>query len=92
MKNLKTGLALSLIALAATATPAAAYIGPGVGLGVIATIFGAIGAFFMLIAGLLWYPIKAMLRKNRQKKIGAAPAAETVVASAADEKAEKPKP
>lgn len=54
-----------------SATPAAAYIGPGLGMGVIATIFGSIAAFFMVLAGLVWYPFKVMLRKRREKKSGA---------------------
>jgi len=58
-------------ALAAAATPAAAYIGPGLGLGVIASIFGAIAAFFMMLAGLIWYPVKVMLRKRKEKKAAA---------------------
>ena len=68
MKNLNAGLVLSLIIASTIATPAAAYIGPGVGLGVIATIFGSIAAFFMVLAGLVWYPFKVMLRKRREKK------------------------
>ena len=52
---------------AVIATPAAAYVGPGTGLGVLAAIFGGIAAFFMMIAGLIWYPFKAMLRKRREK-------------------------
>ncbi|MCB2114111.1 MAG: hypothetical protein KDD85_11270 [Parvularculaceae bacterium] len=90
MKNLKAGIALSLIGALAFATPAAAYIGPGVGLGVIATIFGAIGAFFMLIAGLLWYPIKAMLRKKREKNEKAAPDAGASLSAAADKSENSP--
>jgi len=63
------------------ATPAAAYIGPGLGMGVIATIFGSIAAFFMVLAGLVWYPFKVMLRKRREKKSGAS--AQTSAAAAA---------
>ncbi len=57
--------------LCLSATPAVAYIGPGLGMGVIATIFGSIAAFFMVLAGLVWYPFKVMLRKRREKKLGA---------------------
>lgn len=77
------GLCTTALALSISATPAAAYIGPGLGLGVIASIFGAIAAFLMMIAGLVWYPVKVMLRKRREKKAaGAAPAAETTVSAA----------
>ena len=72
------------------ATPAAAYIGPGLGLGVIASIFGAIAAFFMMIAGLIWYPVKIMLRKRREKKLGAAAAGSNATAAAADAKQDEP--
>ena len=35
-----------------------AYIGPGMGGGVIAAIFGLIAAFFLGLWGILYYPIK----------------------------------
>lgn len=79
MRGLGNSLAVAALILAATAAPAAAYIGPGLGLGAIASIFGAIAAFFMMIAGLVWYPVKSMLRKRRaQKEIAAG---ETVAAA-----------
>lgn len=40
-----------------------AYVGPGLGLGVIGAIFGAIATIFMAIAGVIWYPIKRLIRK-----------------------------
>jgi hypothetical protein len=40
-----------------------AYVGPGLGLGVIGAIFGAIATVFMAIAGVIWYPIKRLIRK-----------------------------
>ena len=43
------------------------YIGPGMGGGVIAAIFGIIAAFFLGLWGILYYPIKRAL-KNKQKK------------------------
>ncbi|MEK7265906.1 MAG: hypothetical protein AAB227_07380 [Pseudomonadota bacterium] len=77
------GLCAAVLAMSFIATtPAAAYIGPGLGLGVIASIFGAIAAFFMMIAGLVWYPVKVMLRKRREKKAGGAVSAEATVATA----------
>ena len=44
-----------------------AYIGPGMGGGVIAAIFGIIAAFFLGLWGVLYYPIKRSF-KNRKKK------------------------
>jgi len=44
------------------------YIGPGMGGGVIAAIFGIIAAFFLGLWGILYYPIKRFL-KNKKRKI-----------------------
>lgn len=81
---------LCAIVMAFGAAPAAAYIGPGLGLGVIASIFGAIAAFLMMIAGLVWYPVKIMLRKRREKKASASAPAATTAAAAADAKPDAP--
>tara|TARA_A100000164_G_scaffold18854_1_gene15311 strand:+ start:169 stop:399 length:231 start_codon:yes stop_codon:yes gene_type:complete len=43
------------------------YIGPGMGGGVIAAIFGIIAAFFLGLWGILYYPIKRAF-KNKKKK------------------------
>ncbi|WP_075507317.1 hypothetical protein [Prochlorococcus marinus] len=43
------------------------YIGPGMGGGVIAAIFGFIAAFFLALWGILYYPIKRAF-KNKKKK------------------------
>ena len=48
-------------------SPLFAYIGPGMGGGVIAAIFGIIAAFFLGLWGILYYPIKRAL-KNKKKK------------------------
>ena len=47
-------------------SPASAYIGPGMGGGVIAGVLGVIGAFLLALFGILYYPIKRAL-KNRKK-------------------------
>ena len=44
-----------------------AYIGPGMGGGVIAAIFGIIAAFFLGLWGILYYPIKRAF-KNKKKE------------------------
>ena len=45
-----------------------AYIGPGMGGGVIAAIFGIIAAFFLGLWGILYYPIKRALKNKNKKK------------------------
>lgn len=53
------------------ATPASAYIGPGVGAGAVAAVFGVIGSVFLAIVGVVYYPIKRMLKGRK----GSRPAA-----------------
>ena len=45
------------------------YIGPGMGGGVIAAIFGLIAAFFLGLWGILYYPIKRAFKNRKKKKI-----------------------
>jgi hypothetical protein len=54
-------LALGLFILALP-LPAAAYIGPGAGLSAIGSLVALVGAFFLLLAGFVWYPVKRLLR------------------------------
>lgn len=48
-------------------SPFFAYIGPGMGGGVIAAIFGIIAAFFLGLWGILYYPIKRAFKNKRKK-------------------------
>ena len=42
-----------------------AYLGPGVGGGVIAATIGIIVAIFAALFGLIWFPVKRMLKKRK---------------------------
>jgi len=53
-----------LVLLAATST-AQAYIGPGMGGGAIAVVFGILAAIFMAIFGFIYYPVKRWLKKRK---------------------------
>ena len=44
-----------------------AYLGPGMGGGVIAAILGFVGAIFLGIWALLYYPIKRYLKNKKNK-------------------------
>jgi hypothetical protein len=55
-----------LVLLLFSAAAAHAYVGPGLGLGVIGAILGTVLAVIMSIAGVVWYPIKRMLKKKNQ--------------------------
>ena len=63
----KKSLPLLITALVLAIQPGAAmaYIGPGVGLGAIGAILGVIGAVFLAIFAVVWYPIKrGILRRT----------------------------
>jgi len=49
--------------------PAQAYIGPGAGLGAIAVAVALILGLLLLVVGLVWYPLKRLL-KNRKAAAG----------------------
>ena len=49
--------------------PSYAYIGPGMGGGVIAAIVGFFAAILLGLWGILYYPIKRVLKKRKDKKI-----------------------
>lgn len=50
-------------------TPLFAYIGPGMGGGIIAAIFGIIAAFFLGLWGILYYPIKRAFKNKKKKRM-----------------------
>lgn len=52
-------------AMMLSADPAAAYIGPGLGAGAIAAVFGVLAAIVMAFVAVLWYPIKRLVTKRK---------------------------
>ena len=54
-----------MVLLMLFASSAHAYVGPGLGLGVIGAIFGAVLTVLLAIFGVFWYPIKRMLKKKK---------------------------
>ena len=48
------------------AFPVHAYIGPGTGAGVVAVVLGLLGSIFLAIVGILWYPLKRMIKKFKK--------------------------
>ena len=49
--------------------PSYAYIGPGMGGGIIAIVIGFFAAIFLALWGILYYPIKRTLKRRKDKKI-----------------------
>ena len=55
--------------LFSTISPLFLYIGPGMGGGLIAAIFGIIAAFFLGLFGIIYYPFKRLIKKRNKKFI-----------------------
>jgi hypothetical protein len=51
-----------------SAEPALAYIGPGVGAGLVATVLGVLTAIVLALFALFWYPIKRLLKPRQRNK------------------------
>lgn len=62
----KSHLLISILLLSVSA-PLFAYVGPGMGGGVIAAVVGVISAIFLGLFGIVYYPIKRAF-KNRKNK------------------------
>ena len=59
---------LSSIGLLFYPTLASAYIGPGLGAGAVASVLGIASGLLMLAVGVIWYPLKRLIRYFRAKK------------------------
>lgn len=55
---------LTLLGLAYPPT-VLAYIGPGLAGGVLSAVLGVLGAILMLLVGVIWYPLKRVIRHFR---------------------------
>ena len=61
-------LILSSTIFCLISTTSFAYLGPGVGGGVIVATIGIIVAIFAALFGLIWFPVKRLLKKRKEKK------------------------
>ncbi len=59
---------ISLLILFLFHSSAYAYIGPGMGGGIILATIGIVIAIFAAIFGIIWFPIKRLLKKIKEKK------------------------
>jgi len=64
--NRQPPIILAAMLLIALPAPAFAYGGPGLGLGVISTVFGVLGAILLGFIAVLWYPFKRLIRRIRR--------------------------
>lgn len=56
--------ALIILSTLLYSSSALAYVGPGLGVGVIGAIVGVVLAVVMAIIGVFWYPLKRMFKKD----------------------------
>ncbi len=71
----RNGLSAAGIGLAlvfAWVTPAAAYIGPGAGLSLLGALWGVFAAIAAALLFLLIWPLRRLLRRNRQAPVAQA--------------------
>ena len=59
---------LAVLLLFTVPAAANAYMGPGLGLGLISVALGFIGSITLGFFAVLWYPVKRFLRRRRQTK------------------------
>lgn len=50
-------------------SPSFAYLGPGMGGGAIAATLGIIVAIIASIFGLIWFPLKRLIKKKKKNKV-----------------------
>ena len=59
---------LLAIWLLSYSTVASAYIGPGLGAGAVTVVLGIVSGLLMLLVGIIWYPLKKLIRRFRAKE------------------------
>ena len=57
-----------LLLLTLSAIPAAAYIGPGAGISVLGSLLGILATIFVAIGVILFWPIKKLMKRRKAKK------------------------
>jgi hypothetical protein len=67
MRKFTAVLALALAVMMSAGT-AHAYIGPGLGAGVIGTVLGILGSIFLALGAVLYDPVKRFMRRRREAR------------------------
>lgn len=60
------GVLAALALLLATPEPAAAYLGPGLGLGAVGVLLGLVFSVILAVAAIVWYPAKRLIGMLRR--------------------------
>lgn len=64
---MKSVVCLFSILLLAYPPLALAYIGPGLGAGAVTVVLGIASGLLMLLVGVVWYPVKKLIRRFKSK-------------------------
>lgn len=59
---------ITLLLLALSAGPAAAYIGPGAGISVLGSLLGILATIVVAISAIVFWPIRKLMRRRKAKK------------------------
>lgn len=69
MRSIWLSFGWTLLMLVATSSPEAmAYIGPGAGAGLIASVLGLLAALVLAIFGIVYYPLKRFFTHRRTRR------------------------
>jgi membrane protein implicated in regulation of membrane protease activity len=63
----------ALLLLALITSPAAAYVGPGAGISVLGSLLGILATIFVAIGAILFWPIRKLIKRRKAKKETEAP-------------------
>ena len=47
--------------------PVLAYIGPGLGLGLVASILGLFFSVILFVVAIIWFPLRKLFKRNKDK-------------------------
>ena len=61
-------LILKILFLLFITTSSNAYLGPGIGGGALAATLGIVISIFAVLFGLIWFPVKRLIKKRKEKK------------------------
>ena len=67
-RRLFYGVALLLLTGVIAPAPAFAYVGPGLGAGAVAVTLGVLGSIVTGILGVIYYPIKRVIKKLKKSR------------------------
>ena len=59
---------VTILILSLISKSALAYIGPGLGLGLFASIIGLILSILLFFVAIIWFPLKKIFKKNKDRQ------------------------